>query len=302
VCVPNERMSTRCLIVGGSGVIGSALKATLSGSEREVWITARPGKPTDFHRTLPLDLSAPGDFRLPINPHSAFVCAAQSKFLDCERDADSSRRVNVTGTMAIAAMLLDKGTFVVFLSTGAVFDGSTRLPGETSSPSATTEYGRQKAEAEERLLELDNGKGRVAIVRMTKVLSSRTDIVRKFRENLKRGESMEAFSDFYLSPVSLAYVVNSLLVVESSRIGGIFHFSGSAEFSYAEFAQRLAAKLGVSADLVRETTVEGSRSPPLYRPRHPALGMSVTAKTLGLKPEPLDAMLANLLADDSGET
>jgi dTDP-4-dehydrorhamnose reductase len=199
--------------------------------------------------------------------------------------------------MAVARMLLEKGAFVVFLSSGAVFDGSARLPGEASSLSATTEYGRQKAEAEERLLDLDNGKGSVAIARMTKVLSSRTDIVRKFMQNLKRGESMEAFSDFYLSPVSLAYVVNSLLVVEGSRTGGIFHLSGGAELSYAEFARRLAEKLGVSADLVRETTVERSRKPLLYRPRHPALGMSLTAKILGLNPEPIDAMLANLLAD-----
>ena len=69
------------------------------------------------------------------------------------------------------------------------------------------------------------------------------------------GDSVEAFLDSYLSPVSLNYVVNSLRAIESSRIGGIFHLSGSAELSYAEFARRLAEKLGVSADLVRETTV-----------------------------------------------
>jgi len=79
-------MSTKCLIVGGNGVIGSALKAALSDSGMEVWITERLGNPTGFHRTLPLDLSAPGDFRLPINPRSAFLCAAQSKFLDCDFD------------------------------------------------------------------------------------------------------------------------------------------------------------------------------------------------------------------------
>jgi dTDP-4-dehydrorhamnose reductase len=294
-------MLTKCVIVGGSGMIGSALKATLSDAGMEVWITARSGIPTGIYRAIPLELSSPGDFRLPINPHSAFLCAAQSKILDCERDAESSRRVNITGTMTVARMLLEKGTFVIFLSSGAVFDGSARVPGESSSLSATTEYGKQKAEAEERLMELDNGKGKVAIVRLTKVLSSQTDIVRKFMENLKRGESVEAFLDFFLSPVSLKYVVDSLLVVERLRIGGIFHLSGSTELSYAEFARRLAEKMGVSAALVRETTVEKSRHPVLYRPRHPALGMPLTAKTLGLNPEPIDAMLANLLANDSAE-
>jgi dTDP-4-dehydrorhamnose reductase len=96
-------------------------------------------------------------------------------------------------------------------------------------------------------------------------------------------------------------VINSLLVIESSRTGGIFHLSGSAELSHAEFARRLAKKLGVSEDLVRETILEESRCPVLYRPRHPALGMSLTTKTLGLNPEPIDAMLDNLLADASSE-
>jgi dTDP-4-dehydrorhamnose reductase len=96
-------------------------------------------------------------------------------------------------------------------------------------------------------------------------------------------------------------VVNCLLIIESLRAAGIFHLSGDTELSYAEFARRLAKKLGVSADLVHETTVESSQIPPLYRPRHPALGMSLTAKTLSLNPEPIDAMLANLLADASTE-
>ncbi|MEO8165587.1 MAG: sugar nucleotide-binding protein, partial [Betaproteobacteria bacterium] len=146
-------------------------------------------------------------------------------------------------------------------------------------------------------LALDKGKGNVAIVRLTKVLSARTDIVRKFTDNMRRGETVQAFSDLFISPVSLKYVVDSLLVVERSRVGGIFHLSGSEEFSYAEFARRLAKKLGVPADLIRETTMEESRQTVLYCPRHPTLDMSSTAQSLGLKPEPIDATVANVLAD-----
>jgi len=292
-------MASPCLIVGGHGVIGSALSAALSDSGMDVWITSRPGHPAGSFRSVPLDLSDPGDFRLPITPGSAFLCAARSLFLDCDRDADAARRVNVTGNMAVAGMLLQQGAFVVFLSSSAVFDGAARLPGETSPRSAATEYGRQKADAEERLLQLDNGNGRVAIVRLTKVQSSRADMARTFMARLTRGASVEAFGDLHLSPVSLAYVVHALRVIERSRIGGIFHLSGSAELSYAEFARRLADTLRVSEDLVRETAVDDSSSPVLYRPRHPALGMPVTTKTLGLRPEPLNVMLANLLADAS---
>jgi hypothetical protein len=66
--------------------------------------------------------------------------------------------------------------------------------------------------------------------------------------------------------------------------------------SYAEFALLLAIRLGVSPDLVRETSVEDSPARVLYGPRHPALDMSLTGKAIGLTPEPIDSMLASLLA------
>jgi len=77
-------------------------------------------------------------------------------------------------------MLLGEGSFRCFRGSGAVFDGATRLAWETSSLSATTNNGRQKSEAEERLPRFGQWKGQCAIVRMTKVMSSWTDVVQKF--------------------------------------------------------------------------------------------------------------------------
>ncbi len=204
--------------------------------------------------------------------------------------------------MAIATHLLSRGVFVVLLSSSAVYDGLTPLPDESLVPSPTTEYGRQKAEAERQLLQLDAGRGNVAIVRLTKVFASSTPVVRGFMQQLEKGEHFDAFSDLYICPVSLRYVVESLLEIERRRTGGIFHLSGSIELSYADFARELAGKMGVSLDLVGESTVQESPTTVLYRPRHPALGMTLTSRTIGLKPEPIDTMLDNLLAHANSES
>ena len=282
-------------------MIGSALKNALSKTGLEVWTTTRSCKPVPAPRTVWLDLSDPGDFYLPVKPNSALLCAARTNVLDCEQDPDSSRNVNVRGIQHVARLLLEEGAFVIFLSSSAVFDGVARAPHEDALLSATTEYGKQKQEAEDALLELNNGGSNVAIVRPTKVLSSRTGIGRKFLEHLKCGETVDALSDYFLSPISLKYVVNALLEIEKQRIGGVFHLSGSEELSYAELARRFATKLNASADLVRDQTVETLGQSAIYRPIHPALGMALTTRTLGLHPEPLDAMLDNVLADFATE-
>lgn len=289
-------MSNICLIVGTDGTIGSALGTAMRNRGIEVWATSRRDDMAGLKRAIYLDLSESGCLQLPTAPSSAFLCAARAKFLECEQNSGATYSVNVTGSMAIARHLLSRGVFVVLLSTNAIYDGLTPLPDESLVPSPTTEYGRQKAEAERQLLDLDDGRGNVVVVRLTKVFASSTPVVRGFMQHLEKGEHFDAFSDLYICPVSLRYVVESLLEIERRRTGGIFHLSGSIELSYADFARRLAGKMGVSPDLVGESTVEESPTPVLYRPRHPALGMTLTSRTIGLHPEPIDTMLANLLA------
>jgi len=290
-------MSSSCLVVGGTGTIGSALAALMAERGIDFWITSRQRRARRFDKVISLDLADASGQMLPVKPRAAFLCAASTSILDCESNAQTTNRTNVVGNVAIARQLLEAGTFVIFLSSSAVFDGSEICPEERAPQSQNTEYGRQKAEAERQLMDLDGGRGNVAIVRITKAFSPDTPLIRRFVQHISRGERFGAFADLYISPVSLRYVVESLLEIERRRIGGIFHLSGSVELSYADFARRLAMELGVSPDLVRDSSVDQSPSPVLYRPRHPALGMAQTEKKVGLAPEPIDATLANLLAD-----
>jgi len=283
------------LVIGSDSLLGRALLVRLTDAGDAVWGTSRR-ESAEGPRRVRLDLSAatPKLF-LPQPVHSAFVCASVTAMQTCEAQPAETRRVNVTNTLRIAEQLLERGTFVQYLSSSAVFDGIQAYPAENARSCATTEYGRQKAEVEARLLELDGGRGQVAICRLSKVIAPAVPVIARIVEALETGNRVEAFSELALSPVSVAYAVDSLLAVARRRLGGIFHFSGERELTYADLARTLAGYLRAPESLVAPVTAADRGIVPLFRPVHPALGMAGTTARLGILPQPLDRAVASLV-------
>jgi dTDP-4-dehydrorhamnose reductase len=137
----------------------------------------------------------------------------------------------------VAKALLETGAYVLFLSTDTVFYGTSPLPEEWDRPHPVGEYGRQKAEVEARLLDLDGGRGQVGICRLTKVLTPESPIVKTFVAALASGRTVDAFADLRISPISLDHVVDGLLRIAERRLGGIFHLSGQGFLSYSGAGQ-----------------------------------------------------------------
>lgn len=224
-----------------------------------------------------------------------YFCAAITSIHECESQAAASYDVNVVKTVELMKRLVETGAFVVWLSSNTVFDGQLPHMDEVSECTPSTNYGRQKSKVEQEVMSSPEMCGHVAIVRLSKVLSPVQGIAADFMRRLQAGEQVEAFSDLYLSPVSLAYVCRGLQQIAQSQMPGIFHLSGEAELSYADFALSLADHLGVARDLVRpvESAARTDVSV-LYRPRHPALRMTRTTQLLGLQPEPIASTLNQL--------
>ena len=283
-------ISERFLIVGGSSGIGLALSDEIAAQGVSVSCTNREQKGEGFL----LDLAdVPEDLGFLSGFSCAFICAARAGFAECEEDPVSTFQVNVEGMLAVVKALIENGCFVVFLSTSAVFDGNTPWPNEDSVCQPTTEYGRQKAIAEECLLGLDKGAGQVAIVRLTKVLSGDAPIIERFGKQIQNGLPFDAFCDMSISPISMPYVVESLLIIAAKKIGGIYHLSGAAEMTYAELAQELAQLFKADPSIVRG--VSSSESQIYFRPKYPALGMVRVSEMHGLDPESIAVMFENLL-------
>jgi dTDP-4-dehydrorhamnose reductase len=193
--------------------------------------------------------------------------------------------------------LIEQGAFVVFLSSNTVFDGTAPWPEERQIYSPTCEYGRQKASAEQMLLALPGAAERMAVVRLSKVLSSQLGMAAEFLRRLRLKEHCDAFVDLKMSPISLRYVANGLLAIASRKLPGVFHLSSAEEPSYAQFAVRMANHVGADAALIQPVTSVQAGVDIMFRPEHPGLGMSRTRSILGIEPESLNSLFHELSKD-----
>ncbi|THA41303.1 sugar nucleotide-binding protein, partial [Streptomyces sp. A1136] len=147
------------LVVGAQSTIGRGLLDSFASSDVSVWHTSRRKEGID-PRGLSLDLLQPTEtWELPKTPVDvAFLCAAVTSLAQCMNEPEAAYAVNVLQTVALARKLAEAGTFVIFISTNLVLDGRTPYAGIDEPFNPQTIYGRQKAEAEQRLLALEKQK------------------------------------------------------------------------------------------------------------------------------------------------
>jgi len=216
--------------------------------------------------------------------HAAVLCAAMTSLEECRSNPAATHFVNVTQTLTLAHRLVEQGSFVVFLSTNLVFDGSRPLRRSTEIPSPITEYGRQKAEAEAGFAQFGE---RAAIVRLTKVFHSAMPLMRSWIDELRAGRAIAPFADLVCAPISLATATRTIAAIAERLLPGIWQLSAAADISYAHIAERLAQNGGYDPLLVRF-----SSAPPAMtlesRPRHTTLDATRAESELGFEvPNPL---------------
>jgi dTDP-4-dehydrorhamnose reductase len=277
----------RILVVGGDGRIGAALCRYLRGAGETVSATTRRQDAPEG--SVFLDLGEdPGTWTLPPDVRAAVLCAAASGIDRCENDPAATARINVEAVCDLAARL-PQAAFMVFLSTSQVFDGSLAFPEPDAPVSPPTQYGRQKALAEGRLLA--EFPSRVAVLRLTKVFDARGALAAGWTRALLRGEPVEPFSDMVFSPVPLSSVAACVRLLLDRRCAGVFHWSGERDVSYTDFALALARRLGAEPGLVRP--VSAAKQGKWAGPPRTALGMKRTKDVLGVAPPEVAWTLAS---------
>lgn len=236
------------LVVGADGMIGRSLVATLEHEGKSVFGSTRKQTRITESRVF-IDLAEAG--RRPLLPRAkitdAVLCAASTSMERCRLEPIATREINVKNTVALAKLLVAEGVNVVFLSSNTVFDGQTPFPKATDRTSPQTEYGRQKAEAEQQLLSLGE---QVAVVRFSKVISPSMPLLTGWASDLRAGKVVHPFKDSVMAPVSVAFAVELVVRVLEHRLTGIIQASASNDISYEQAAKYLAAKLGAESRLI----------------------------------------------------
>lgn len=290
------------LVIGSDGLIGRTLVTHLAGAGWRVTSTTRREILGPDQRLLDLRDpmgSLPGwSDQLRVPGLVAIITAAVTGYARCAEDPVGTRRVNVDNTILLAREFLRSGAFVVYLSSNAVFDGSSPQLPEDAPHAPDTEYGKQKAACEAGLREASaTFSSGLAIVRLTKVVDKSQALLAGWVREMRTGVPVRAATDLVLSPVSSRYVVESLATISALRHPGIYHLSGKDDVTYFNLATSLAASIGgtarVEEDQVRPRL--GNVPSPLFS----ALGMLRTARILDIHPQPLPVVVGDLLETDS---
>lgn len=272
------------LVVGGDGAIGAALSRSLSADGASVHASTRRLDLIGSERPH-VDLGEGVWSALHATTYAtAVIAAGATGIATCNADPEGTWRVNVDGVERLARVLAERGTQVVLLSTSHVFDGRRRLPGPSDPVSPTDAYGRQRVEAERRILALPGG----AVLRLAKVLTPSLPVLQAWRRDLLAGQPISPFSDRYLAPISMAQVCDALDRIRRRRASGIWQLSASRDISYAELAMVLADRLGAARTLVRPMPQPESLTEGAAGPRFTAFDVSRLRDELGLPiPDPL---------------
>lgn len=234
------------LVVGADGMIGGRLSRILAETGCSVTGTTRRATESATDR-IHLDLaSADGFDALPLC-HVAVLCAAATSMERCQKDPAKTRQINVTNTVRLARQLLAAGSHVIFLSSNTVFDGRYPWARATDPTSPLTEYGRQKAEAESRLLSLD---GQITVVRFSKIISPEIALLQGWVRDMRSGRKIYPFADSLMSPLPLAFAVELLCRVMEKHATGIIQASAACDISYEQAARYLARRLGCDEQLI----------------------------------------------------
>jgi dTDP-4-dehydrorhamnose reductase len=285
------------LIVGGDGLVGSALSARLAGRGHRVLPTTRRPERASAGRPL-LDLGAPDGFTVPEGVDRACIVAATTNYGRCETDPDAWR-INVEAIPRLAERLLAQGLHVSFVSTNTVFGGERPWPAEDDPHAPGIAYARQKSEGESAIARSADRLGarpRLTVIRLTKVLAPDTAPIPDWRRAWSRGEVVRPFADLVFAPISLSFAADSMATLIEQAHAGNLHLSGSANVDYVEFARALAARLGIAPGLVESTTARELGVKIAFAPTWSALAMTRTTRLSGLLPQTLAAVVDDLAA------
>jgi dTDP-4-dehydrorhamnose reductase len=243
----------RVLIIGSTGVIGSQLSATLRKEGNEVFGASRRIDSNDRNlHAIDLANTASAIETISNLPKMDAVVfsAGMTGLRECEKDPALSRKVNVTSQVEIAKWFVISGCQkVIFLSSNRVFDGRTENVKSDAEYSPTTEYGRQKAQAEEQILSLGDA---TRIIRFTKIISASSKLLVDWIANIKINNPVYAFTDVSISPITKEYACAVIQNVLLSNSEPIIQVSSTDEISYFEMARSIAEQLDTDKSNVRK--------------------------------------------------
>jgi dTDP-4-dehydrorhamnose reductase len=258
----------RVTIFGATGMLGKALMRRWKDDADEV--TGLGSAQADIRDSAQVENAIRES-----KPDWIVLSAAYTDVDGCELNPMLASAVNTSGAVNVAQAAAKAGARLLFVSTDYVFDGTKSTPYETSDPrNPINAYGRSKAEAEEKILNILPD---ACIVRTSWLFGTGgkcfPDTILKLAAT--RPE-LEVVNDQRGCPTYTPDLADAIAALCKSGAHGIIHCTNRGECSWYDFAVEIVGQAGLKT-VVRPTSSEKFMRP-APRPKYSVLSPASLAQ------------------------
>jgi dTDP-4-dehydrorhamnose reductase len=225
----------KILLLGGSGLLGTALQRAGQRSGIQLWAPRR-----DEVDICQLDLLQQAVQTL--SPRLLLNAAAQASVDQAQKDPAQAFAVNALGAHNCALVAAEAGLPLMHISSDYVFDGARREPYREYHFTGTppNEYGCSKLEGE---LLVRQHLAQHFIVRVSALFGEggRPDFVDWVLEKADPAAPLRIVADRFTSPTWTDDLAQQLLVLASTPFFGTYHAAGQGVASWFELARSALA-------------------------------------------------------------
>lgn len=230
-------------------------------------------------------------------PAAVINAAAYTAIDRAEEDTDTAIQVNTAAPTAMAQACAARGIPFLHISTDYVFNGQGTARWRPDDPTdPQNAYGRSKLLGEEGVRAAG---GRFAILRTSWVFSAHgANFMTTMLRLSQTRDALNVVDDQIGGPTPAADIAATLLVMaralQDGAQGGIYHYAGQPDTSWAGFAREIFVQTGRA---VMVTGIPTSAYPtPAARPLNSRLDCDTTQRDFGVKPCDWRKGLAAVLA------
>lgn len=276
-------MAGSLLLTGGSGLLGvnwavsvrERFSVTLALHRRVISLRGVTSRLLDL-RSEDAVVRALEEANCPLMVHTAGLANVEA----CEAEPERARLANVQLAETVSRACLRSGAMLVHVSTDHLFGAEGGCMVESDPVSPTNVYGRTKAEAEARVLDI---MPHALVVRTNfygwgpPYRSSFSDVIIR---SLRAGRTVRLFRDVTYAPILMQPLIRSVHDLVDRGASGIVHVVGDDAVTKHEFGKRLAAKCGLRTDLIVAADI-AEQAELVPRPRSMALSNAKATRLLG---------------------
>ncbi|WP_171205799.1 dTDP-4-dehydrorhamnose reductase [Ruegeria sp. HKCCA0235A] len=246
------------------------------------------------------DLSDPSQCADAIRHTDADViinAAAYTAVDQAEEESDLAQRINGDSPGAMARAAAARDLPFLHVSTDYVFDGSGTTPWNIDDPTGPLgAYGRTKLDGEHQIAEPG---GHYAILRTSWVFSAHgKNFAKTILRLAETRDKLTIVADQIGGPTPAADIAETLLKMAKAGFeakGGVFHYSGVPDASWADFAREIVSQSGLSVEI--EDIPTEAYPTPAPRPLNSRMDCSRLENVFGIQRPDWKAGLAEILSE-----